>query len=279
MKLHYIYHSGFAIEVENKNITIIIDYFKDSAFVGPDFNTGENVNLAFKDVASVPAFQNLDGKDGFIHSEILNKPGRIYVLSSHFHLDHFNPIVLSWQDDYKTFHEKGTKNEITYVLSNDILKRKRASKGDANFIRKGKTYSDENIQIDAIGSTDVGCSFLITIDGKKIFHAGDLNNWKYNENLPLKEKRKSDGDFLAEINFLKKYTDSVDVTLFPIDRRIIGDTYTRGATQFIENIKTKLFVPMHFSEDYQGGNSFRKIAEEHGCKFFEIHKRGDFIEF
>ena len=62
MKLDYIYHSGFAIEADG--ITVIIDYYKDSSEEAPD--------------------------RGIVHDHLLKKPGTLYVLSSHFHPDHFN---------------------------------------------------------------------------------------------------------------------------------------------------------------------------------------------
>lgn len=62
MKLIYIYHSGFALVGEN--FTVIIDYYKDSAS------------------------QLLTG---VVHDELLERPGKLYVLSSHSHADHFNP--------------------------------------------------------------------------------------------------------------------------------------------------------------------------------------------
>lgn len=42
-------------------------------------------------------------------------------------------------------------------------------------------------------------------------------------------------------------TDSFDVVLFPVDGRI-GNGYTRGARQFIEQFQTGLFVPMHLCQ-------------------------------
>ena len=66
----------------------------------------------------------------------------------------------------------------------------------------------------------------------------------------------------------------MDIVLFPVDRRL-GKDYMRGAEQFIERIKTKIFVPMHFSEDYEGGNAFQSFAERKGCRFLTISKRGE----
>ena len=144
MKLDYIYHSGFAIEADG--ITVIIDYYKDSSEEAPD--------------------------RGIVHDHLLKKPGTLYVLSSHFHPDHFNRDILSWKEQ---------RPDIRYIFSKDILKHRRATAEDAVYINKGDVYEDENIRIEAFGSTDVGISFLIDLQGMRLFHAGDLNNWHWSE--------------------------------------------------------------------------------------------------
>lgn len=237
MTLSYIYHSGFAIEAEG--VTIIIDYYKDSS---------ETVR-----------------NEGIVHDRLLHNPGKLYVLSSHFHPDHFNRDVLSWKEE---------RPDIHYIFSKDILKHRRASKEDAIYINKGETYEDDALKIQAFGSTDVGISFLIHIQGMSIFHAGDLNNWHWSEESTEEEIRKANGDFLAEVRFLKEIAPAIDLVMFPVDRRM-GKDYMKGAKQFIEQIKTTIFVPMHFSEDYEGGNAFRPIAENEGCQFITLTHRGE----
>ena len=237
MKLDYIYHSGFAIEA--KEVTVIIDYYKDSS--EEEFNKG------------------------IVHDYLLKKPGALYVLASHFHPDHFNREVLSW---------KAERPDIRYIFSKDILKHRRASAEDATYIDKGDVYEDDHIRIRAFGSTDVGISFLIDLQGVRLFHAGDLNNWHWSEESTPQEIRKAEGDFLAEVKLLQQAAPEVDVTLFPVDNRM-GKDYMRGAEQFVERIKTTIFAPMHFSENYQGGNAFRTFAESHGCRFLTISHRGE----
>ena len=76
------------------------------------------------------------------------------------------------------------------------------------------------------------------------------------------------------MKYLKQQAPAIDLVLFPVDRRM-GKDYMKGAKQFIEQIKTTIFVPMHFSEDYEGGNAFRSIAEGNGCHFISITHRGE----
>ena len=102
--------------------------------------------------------------DGVLRSE---KP--MYVFSSHFHEDHFTKEIFEW---------KKQKPNITYILSKDIYKHRRASKEDADvWLAKGGTWSDDSISVWALGSTDSGVSWIVETEGKRIFHAGDLNNW------------------------------------------------------------------------------------------------------
>ena len=54
MTLDYIYHSGFAIEMEG--VTIIIDYYKDSS--------------------------ETEHNRGIVHDYLLQRPGKLYVFHS-----------------------------------------------------------------------------------------------------------------------------------------------------------------------------------------------------
>ena len=240
MTLDYIYHSGFAIEAEG--VTVIIDYYKDSS--------------------------ETEHNRGIVHDYLLQRPGKLYVLATHFHPDHFNREILTWKE---------ARPDIRYIFSKDILKSHRGKPEDATYIKKGETYEDETIRIEAFGSTDVGSSFLIHLQDWNIFHAGDLNNWHWSEESTEAEIRKANGDFLAEVKYLKEKAPKIDLALFPVDRRM-GKDYMKGAKQFIEQIKTTIFVPLHFSEDYEGGNALRDFAENAGCRFVSITHRGESFE-
>lgn len=237
MKIHYIYHSGFAIETDRA--TVIIDYYKDSSETAYAMGT--------------------------VHDYLLKKPGKLYVLASHFHPDHFNREVLSWQTE---------RTDIIYLFSRDILKHRRAAAEDAHYIKQGEVYEDELLRVQAFGSTDSGVSFLIDIEGKRLFHAGDLNNWHWSDESTPQEVRKAEGDYLHELKLLQSSAPSVDVAMFPVDSRI-GTDYMRGAEQFVDHIKSRWFIPMHFSEDYAGGNAFGAYARSRGCNFLSIDKRGE----
>ena len=83
-----------------------------------------------------------DVMEGVLQS---NKP--LYVFSSHFHEDHFNKEIFEW---------KRQKPNVTYILSKDILRHRRASKEEADvWLAKGGTWTDGLVSVWAMGSTDL----------------------------------------------------------------------------------------------------------------------------
>ena len=200
----------------------------------------------------------------------LKKDKPVYVFSSHFHEDHFNKAIFEWRKQ---------REGITYE--------------DADvWLAKGGTWSDGTISVWALGSTDSGVSWIVEIEGKRIFHAGDLNNWyarflpeavpgetiyseEFDEEIdPIAHEKQ----YLGELKDIRKITDSFDVVLFPIDGRI-GNGYTLGGRQFIERFKVGLFVPMHFvASGFESSWRMKEFTDEKVIPYWEISKEGDTIE-
>lgn len=131
MKLVYLYHSGFALLGEG--YTIVFDYFEDSR----------------------------SADKGILHDEILSREGRLYVLASHSHYDHFNREVLSWS---------ARRPDIVYVFPRDIqLSAGETRPRTIHWMEKGDVFQDDFLEIRAFGSTDIGVSFLVKVEGKRCF--------------------------------------------------------------------------------------------------------------
>ncbi len=239
MKLTYIYHSCFVLEF--KAFIIIIDYFEDT--------------------------QKISEK-GLVHTEILNSPKKIYVLSSHSHPDHFNPEILTWNLK---------RDNIQYILSKDILEAKLAQKEDAVFLDKKELHKDNNLSIKAFGSTDIGISFFIEAEDYKIFHAGDLNNWHWNEECSPEESKEYEANYLLELEELAQEVKHLELAIFPVDPRL-GKDYMRGAEQFVSKISTDYFSPMHFDNAYDKAAAFQYYAKSKGCKVIKWGNKGECIE-
>ena len=274
MTLTYIFHSGFVLETEQS--ILVFDYWMDPSGV----------------------------MDGVLRSE---KP--LYVFASHFHEDHFTKDIFEW---------KKQREGVTYILSKDIYKHRRASKEDADaWLAKGGTWSDDTISVWALGSTDSGVSWIVETEDKaaikreqsqacldsaereqarpkvkRIFHAGDLNNWharflpeavpgetiyseEFDEDIdPIAHEKQ----YLGELKDIRKIADSFDVVMFPIDGRI-GNGYTLGGRQFIERFKVGLFVPMHFvASGFESAWRMKEFTDEKDITFWEINREGETIE-
>ena len=182
-------------------------------------------------------------------------------------------------EDFQRLEAMGVKPCLNFfdVNINTRASHRRAQKEDAVWLKKGEEYKDETLSVRAFGSTDVGVSFLLQASGKKIFHAGDLNNWHWMDESTEAEWKGAEKNFLHELDDLYAYTPEVDVAMFPVDPRL-GKEYMRGAGQFVTKIKTHIFVPMHFTPEYAKANAFRDFAEAHGVRFVSLTHRGQKIE-
>lgn len=246
MKLTYIFHSGFA--VETATCLLVFDYWRDPAGV-------------------IPSLLEMD------------KP--LYVLSSHFHEDHFNREIFAWRN---------WKAHITYILSKDILKHRRARREEADaWLAKGAVWQDARVKVTATGSTDSGVSWVVEVDGTRLFHSGDLNNWyarfltddyaggtvfspEFGMDINPEQEEKR---YLGELKDIRKVAGSFDVAMFPVDGRI-GNGYTRGARQFIERFRVGLLVPMHFvASGFESAWRMKEFAEAQGVSFWCISKEGE----
>jgi L-ascorbate metabolism protein UlaG (beta-lactamase superfamily) len=232
--IHYLYHSGFSIETENS--LLIFDYYKDSVEQGL-----KNRN------------------NGAIGETDLTTHKKIYVFSSHSHGDHFNPIILDWAK---------FNPQIRYILSHDIKIESTSDK--IHFLAPYESLSIDDLNIKAYGSTDLGISFLVQIEGQSIFHAGDLNWWYWWEDTP-EEIEKAEKWFKEEISHMEH--ESIDIVFFPVDQRL-EQNYCIGAKYFIEKLKPKILIPMHFGDTYETTEKFAKEMKDSTTHILTINHRG-----
>ncbi len=230
MKIRYIYHSCFLVETENS--FLIFDYYKHK-----------------------------NGKEDFDFEKMLNdifkSPKALYIFSSHSHMDHFNYEVFSWIDK---------KPNTYYILSSDI---KIFNKLENSYIvREDDELTINNIKLNVFGSTDEGVSFLVNIDGMNLFHAGDLNWWKWYDDSPKEAKIMEDTFKNIVKNILIK-DELIDIAFFPVDKRL-EDNYLVGGQYFIEVLKPKIMIPMHFWDIYSATTDFKEAMAGHRTKIIEI---------
>ena len=209
----------------------------------------------------------------------------VYVFASHFHEDHFTKKILEWRHEYPSI-------TFTYILSKDILRHRRTEKTSADvWLAKGGTWNDEHIKVYATGSNDSGVSWIVEVSDRKIFHAGDLNNWYarflydnyeggtiVSEEFGLINPCQDEKRFLGELKDIRKITDAFDIVMFPVDARI-GNGYTRGARQFIDRFNVGTFVPMHFvASGFESAWRMKEFTDEKGIAFWSIAHEGENID-
>ena len=176
-----------------------------------------------------------DYEKGHLPQMDVEKP--IFVLSSHGHHDHYNPEIFSMLD------AAGMQN-IYAILSDDI-----EAPANVNVLQvsPGKEYDlCLGQKLTTYKSTDLGVAFLIEDQGKMIYHAGDLNDWvweeesaSYNEQMTI--------DYRKEIDLLSQKMNQreIDVAFVVLDPRQEKD-YDRGLCYFLEHIPVKEVYPMHY---------------------------------
>ena len=237
-KIYYIYHSGFAIKT--KNHFLIFDYYKQ-----PIENDITHKPTAVLSPENIKAMKN------------------VFVFASHSHEDHFNSSILDWEN---------YNSNIKYIFSSDIKINK--NKPSYNFIEEGEEKSFEDVYVKAYGSTDIGISFLVKVDGLTIFHAGDLNWWHWKEDS-LEEQSLAESSFKAHIEKLKEEK-SIDIAFFPVDPRL-QESYYIGGEYFAKQIHPKLLIPMHFGEDTYITKEFADRMRKLNIKAVQIDYSGQEI--
>jgi L-ascorbate metabolism protein UlaG (beta-lactamase superfamily) len=237
IKINYLFNSGFTVETEKH--LLVFDYFKDSV------DSGEK-NRA----------------NGAIGDEDLNIDKEIIVFSSHSHHDHFNPVILDW---------KNTRPDITYVLSSDIKDVRKTE--NINVISAYEELKLEDVYVKAYGSTDIGISFLVKVDGTTLFHSGDLNWWYWWDDTEG-EIQQAERWFKDEIRKIKE--EAVDIAFFPVDPRL-EHNYCVGGEYFIKEINPQVFIPMHFGETYQITENFADRMNASNSRVITINHRGQEI--
>ena len=137
MKITYIHHSGVSVETEHA--VLLFDYFK----------------------GQLPAWDE-------------KKP--LFVFASHFHEDHYSPVIFELLED---------REDVHYILSKDIRGRRIPPRAEEKirFVKPGEVFASAadregiTLRVQTYKSTDEGVAFWVTADGQEIYHAGDLNNW------------------------------------------------------------------------------------------------------
>lgn len=228
MKIYYIHHSCFVIETEKS--FLIFDYYKFKPYQ-------TNFDFDFEDLLS----------------QIMHSNKAVYIFASHSHNDHYNSEILTWSADGKDKY---------YILSDDIKIYKQIN--NCYFVKPNQEILINDIKISTFGSTDSGVSFLVNVENNIIFHAGDLNWWKWNDDTP-NEEEEMESAFKVIINDILSLGIHIDIAFFPVDKRL-EENFMCGGEYFIEKLAPKIFVPMHFWDNFNITKDFIQLLSEKNTK-------------
>lgn len=184
----------------------------------------------------------------------------IFVLSSHGHHDHYNSKIFSILTNF------GMQN-IVAILSDDI-----ETPENVNVLQvsPGNEYHlCMQQKLTTFESTDVGVAFLIEDQDAIIYHAGDLNNWVWEEESDSYNEQMTKA-YCKQIELLAKKLSNreIDVAFVVLDPRQEKD-YDKGICYFLEHIPVKSVYPMH----YWGKPDIIKVfLKEHPEYQFQIKK-------
>ena len=184
----------------------------------------------------------------------LNTAKPILVLSSHGHHDHYNPEIFSMLDAFGMQNIYAILSEEIEVPANvNVL---RVSPGNEYRLWFGQ-------KLTTFQSTDLGVAFLIEDQGQLIYHAGDLNDWvweeesdSYNEQMTI-DYRKQIDLLSQELNHQK-----ISAAFVVLDPRQEKD-YDRGLCYFLEHIPVEKVYPMHYWETPEIIETFLKDYPEY----------------
>ncbi len=233
MKIIFIHHSSFLVELDT--MCLLFDYTEG---ILPEF----------------PA----------------HKP--LLVFASHRHGDHYSSKILEFQKNHEN---------TRYILSDDI-ETKQFSKElseEVTAVRPGETYQinlsevGEEVQMQTFRSTDEGVAFLIKAQGKIIYHAGDLNNWRW-EGEPESWNENMAKQFSAEMDKLAGV--HMDAAFLPLDPRQEKNFYL-GFDEFMKKAFAAHAFPMHCWGDFSviGRLKEMEVSAPYRDRIAVIQKNGD----
>ncbi len=230
MKITYIHHSTFCVETAGK--VLVFDYYNGKGLPGCEYH------------GKMPEYPQ-------------DTP--VYVFASHSHRDHFDAEVLTWSAHYPYIRYIFAR-EVKRKLGNSMLKRLGVGeqiKERITYVRPGEKYEIGDLAVETFLSTDSGVAFLVSVSGKAIYHAGDLNWWRWEGeteqfNCHQEEVYKRQIGLLAER--------SLDVSFVVVDPRQERDKFL-GIDYFWRHVNSRYVVPMHLWKQYHLVREYQNCLE------------------
>ena len=141
MRITYLEHSGFLVELQEK--ILIFDYYK----------------------GQIPE---------------ISKEKRVFVFVSHAHHDHFSKEIFKWSDKYQKITYILSDDICISPEIIETYARLKKGYNIFQIGPRQELQIDE-MKIRTLRSTDQGVAFFIEVNCKIFYHAGDLNWWHWED--------------------------------------------------------------------------------------------------
>lgn len=179
-------------------------------------------------------FDYFKDKKSVITPEIF-KDKNTCVCVSHTHHDHYNTKIFDWS----------SLGDVTYILDNGCKVPEKFANEKIITVRESNDFDifGGAVNVKTYGSTDEGVSFLVTAGDFVIFHAGDLNDWYWEDESTPEELIQDEESYLCIIK--KLAGQKIDIAFIPNDPRLKHNA-GRGIDHFKRIVAPKKIIPMHF---------------------------------
>ena len=177
----------------------------------------------------------------------------LVVFVSHAHADHFTRKIFSLAE--KT-------DRIRFILSDDVRKDKvpgsLIAAGKVRFTGPGEDltvplFQAADLRVRTFRSTDEGVAFLVDACGARIYHAGDLNDWHWDDvdQEWNEEQYRGYQDSLGKIAACVAEDGRVpDAAFVPVDTRLgDGAFFWMGLDEYMKAVGARNIFPMHLFGD------------------------------
>lgn len=187
---------------------------------------------------------------------------KLIFFVSHFHEDHYSKSIY-------TIAEKHPK--VSYVLDRKI--KNYPETAEVLSVSPHEEYEFCGAKIKTLHSTDTGVAYLVKIDGKTIYHAGDLHLWVW-EGAPKFQRNHVEAMFRRELDRIKN--EKIDIAFLPLDPRQ-EDEGVLGFDYAMNNLNIKKACPMHFwgVEEYVTAFIESEISAPYREKIIPLTKNGE----
>lgn len=216
-------------------------------------------------------FENAAFLFDYFQGDVPDTKGKpLVVFASHSHGDHFSPAVFSLK-----------QLPAAYVFSSDIRPGRVPDPFRDRVIFMGPRQErelslPEGLKIATLRSTDLGVAFLLEYQGKRIYHAGDLNNW-YWSGEPEEENHQMEENYRRELESIRGI--HLDAAFVPLDPRQEKDFY-RGMDDFMRIVGADHVFPMHFWGDFSVIPRLKQmdLSLPYRSRIVDIHREGETFE-